>query len=390
MLKPLSAKNKLIYAITSLILALSFNVKSEPVACNWPQWQSFKQDFISQQGRVIDLGSKEDITTSEGQSYALFFALLANDKAAFDRLLKWTEQHLAEGDLSTRLPAWKWGKNKNDQYQILDSNPASDSDLWIAYTLAQAANVWQDRYYDVLASVMAMRILREEVSYIDTLGWTLLPAPYGFENKNSVKLNPSYSPLFISRYFAKRFPDSHWPKLHQSSTQLLLKSTQNGAAADWLNYSPEKGIFYNKSATEQGSYNAIRVYLWNNISPNITANPNTKNDTIKQQLNTHFMPLADKIVSLGFMPEYISAADLSYQGVGPVGFQMAVAPMLKELKPKFFKSFIEKINAGQFGENKGRYYDSVLSLFSQSVLTQRFVINQAGETIPHWLNKACN
>lgn len=102
------------------------------------------------------------------------------------------------------------------------------------------------------------------------------------------------------------------------------------------------------------------------------------------------MPLADKIVSLGFMPEYISAADLSYQGVGPVGFQMAVAPMLKELKPEFFKSFIEKINAGQFGENKGRYYDSVLSLFSQSVLTQRFVINQAGETIPHWLNKACN
>lgn len=387
MFKALSVKNTLLVTVTWIALTFSYAAQSETTACHWPQWQSFKQDFISEQGRVIDLGSAQNITTSEGQSYALFFALLANDKATFDQLLNWTEQYLAEGDLSTRLPAWKWGKSETGQYQILDSNPASDSDLWIAYTLAQAAQLWQDRYYDVLASVMATRILREEVSYIKTLGWTLLPAPYGFENKNSVKLNPSYSPLFITRYFAKRFPDSHWPKLHKTSIQFVLKSTKNGVAADWLNYSAEKGVFYNQSATAQGSYNAIRVYLWNNFSVNLTKN--TEQASIKQQLNTHFIPLADTIESLGYMPEYISATDLSHQGVGPVGFQMAVAPMLKQLKPEFYKTFIESINSGQFGETTGRYYDSVLSLFSQSVLAQRFTINPAGETRPAWLEQTC-
>ena len=68
------------------------------------------------------MGSDYSITTSEGQSYALFFALLANDKASFDKLLEWTEVHLSEGDLSTRLPAWQWGIKQN-QGQILDSNP---------------------------------------------------------------------------------------------------------------------------------------------------------------------------------------------------------------------------------------------------------------------------
>lgn len=42
-------------------------------ACSWPAWEQFKKDYISQQGRVIDPGDARKITTSEGQSYAMFF-----------------------------------------------------------------------------------------------------------------------------------------------------------------------------------------------------------------------------------------------------------------------------------------------------------------------------
>ena len=168
------------------VMALfAFNANAQVEQCEpWQSWQVFKNHFISQDGRVIDLGSDQSITTSEGQSYALFFALIANDKAAFDSVLNWTQEHLSEGDLSTRLPAWKWGLDKNRVGGILDSNPASDSDLWIAYSLSQAAILWDERRYSILAAVLAQRIIREETAYITGLGLSLLPAPAGFEFDN--------------------------------------------------------------------------------------------------------------------------------------------------------------------------------------------------------------
>ncbi len=38
----------------------------------------------------------------------------------------------AEGDLKQHLPGWLWGKKDDEQWTLLDSNSASDSDLWIA------------------------------------------------------------------------------------------------------------------------------------------------------------------------------------------------------------------------------------------------------------------
>lgn len=60
---------------------------------------------MSESGRVIDPSDARKITTSEGQSYGLFFALAANDRKAFDLLLAWTRDNLAEGDLTQHLPA---------------------------------------------------------------------------------------------------------------------------------------------------------------------------------------------------------------------------------------------------------------------------------------------
>ncbi|HDR9776712.1 TPA: cellulase, partial [Burkholderia cepacia ATCC 25416] len=69
----------------------------------WPRWDAFKRDFISADGRVIDVGSADSRTVSEGQAYGLFFALVANDRRMFDTILAWTENNLAQGDLSAHL-----------------------------------------------------------------------------------------------------------------------------------------------------------------------------------------------------------------------------------------------------------------------------------------------
>src|ERR1700751_2122967 len=74
-------------------------------AQDWPLWKSYAAGFMDNQVRVIDHGAGER-TTSEGQAYAMFFALVANDRAGFDGLVHWTGANLAGGDLAAHLPAW--------------------------------------------------------------------------------------------------------------------------------------------------------------------------------------------------------------------------------------------------------------------------------------------
>jgi hypothetical protein len=70
----------------------------------WPLWDAYKSRFIDAQGRVID-HTAGDRTTSEGEAYAMFFALAGNDRATFDRLLGWTQVNLAGNDLAEHLPS---------------------------------------------------------------------------------------------------------------------------------------------------------------------------------------------------------------------------------------------------------------------------------------------
>lgn len=150
----------------------------------WPIWEKFKQYYISSDGRVIDPQLPERKTTSEGQSYGLFFALVAQDQPMFDKLLRWTEQNLAAGDLTKHLPSWAWGQNIQKKWGILDSNSAADSDLWIAYDLLEAGRLWNKQQYDSLGKKLLQRILKEEVIKIPGLGLMVLPGKIGFNFKN--------------------------------------------------------------------------------------------------------------------------------------------------------------------------------------------------------------
>jgi endoglucanase len=121
-----------------LALCLIAVVHASGEAQDWSSlWRSYVAGFMDNQIRVIDHDAG-DRTTSEGQPYGMFFALAANDRSHFDGLLRWTEQNLADGALSTHLPAWLWGHEAKNQWGVLDHNSASDADLWMAYTLLEA------------------------------------------------------------------------------------------------------------------------------------------------------------------------------------------------------------------------------------------------------------
>lgn len=146
----------------------------------WPAWNKFRHNFVNDGGRVIDRSVPQQITTSEGQAYALMFALIANDRDSFELILRWTEDNLANGDLTGQLPAWQWGKREDDSWGVIDSTAASDADLWIAYALSEAGRLWKIQKYTALAELLADRILREETAEIPGLGLTLLPGTKGF------------------------------------------------------------------------------------------------------------------------------------------------------------------------------------------------------------------
>ena len=96
-----------------LALMSSFVVAVTAIDCSgqttWPAlYRNYTGAFLDTQIRVIDRDAG-DRTTSEGQAYAMFFALVANDRPRFDGLLRWAEQNLAAGDLTAQLPRAGYG-----------------------------------------------------------------------------------------------------------------------------------------------------------------------------------------------------------------------------------------------------------------------------------------
>ena len=49
---------------------------------------------------MIDRNQADLRSTSEGQSYAMFFALVGNDRARFDKLWTWTKANMAGNDIT--------------------------------------------------------------------------------------------------------------------------------------------------------------------------------------------------------------------------------------------------------------------------------------------------
>ncbi|MDX8378719.1 MAG: cellulose synthase complex periplasmic endoglucanase BcsZ [Gallionella sp.] len=360
-----------------MIFSLSSIAHAQSCDANWPAWETFKKHFISKKGRVIDIGSKSIITTSEGQSYALFFSLIANDRTTFEKLLNWTAKNQAHNDLTTRLPAWLWGKNQDGDWGTLDSNPASDADLWMAYALGVAGELWGNRRYMALSSLLANRILNTETKKIAGLGLVLLPGKVGFTpTPTSVRLNPSYVPMQLMHWFANKSDDLRWTALLNSSQQLILKSSPKGYAPDWTIYDATQGFLHDEK-NSIGSYNAIRVYLWAGMLSPDTPERSLLLDALK--------PMAQLIDKRGSPPETINTITGATNNTGPSGFSAAMIPFLQaEGYTKAAEQQLMNIKAKPISND--RYYDQVLSLFALGWHENLYRFDSRGNLTLRWIS----
>jgi endoglucanase len=364
----------------------------------WGLWNAYAAHFIDGQGRVVDPqgGGR---TTSEGQSYALFFALANNDRTRFDQVLKWTQDNLANGNLAAHLPAWLWGKSKEGGWKTLDPNPAADSDVWIAYSLVEAGRLWKNPAYTNLGRQMMSQVAKQEVAELSGFGMMLMPGPTQlFMHKGTWTLNPSYVPLFIFQRFAVIDPAGPWSAIAINTPRFLRQSTRHGFAMDWVDYAPSDGFYpapapgaaasgthQNKSdpPAPVGSYDAIRVYLWAGM---LDASGQTLNEMVSA-----LSGMGSYLANHGAPPEKVSDQGIPLEQDGSVGFSAAVMPYLRALPGGEKAASQQRIRmsaqldpaSGLYGKDPA-YYDQNLVLFATGFLDERFSFGPRGELKVEW------
>lgn len=363
----------LILCLLSWVVATAAAQPSCEPAREWPEWEHTKASLISDAGRVIDASDPRQITTSEGQSYALFMALVNNEPRLFRELLQWTQRHLAEGSLDHHLPAWLWGRQPSGEWGVLDNNSAADSDLWLAYTLLEAGRLWQEFEYTRLAHAMLRQIAEQEIAVLPGLGTVLLPAPAGFVHDQTWRLNPSYLPPQLVARVSEALPRKPWLALNEDAASFLERSSPFGIAPDWISWH-EGEVLALSEEEAVGSYDAIRVYLWVGMMDN--------DATANGPLQAHFADIANFVDAQGRVAEHIQSDAQQHWGVGPPGFSAALLPLLGDtdtgtrLRQHIAESRFEALG----------YYNQMLWLFGMGWTENRFRFDANGKLIPLWVD----
>lgn len=343
-------------------------------------WSNFKTNFVSEDGRVIDLGSERRQTYSEGQGYALFFALVANDRITFAKLLQWTEANLCKGDMTACLPAWLWGRKDDQTWGVLDDNSASDADLWIAYSLGEAGRLWSLQRYKLLSEFLIARILKEETARIPSLGLSLLPAPKGFVVEGKTwRLNPSYMPMHLMHWLSVYQADAQWREIEQSSLKIIVSASPMGYVPDWILYDEKNQFSIDKNGIEkgQGAYNAIRTYLWAGFLD--------RNYEHKSTLTKKLSAMAIFVKNHGYPPESIDVLSGKFSNPGSTGFSAALLPFLASLgDEKTLKAQQQRIEV--YPPRQDEYYPQVLKMFGEGWLYGLYKFNKNGQLLTRWKN----
>lgn len=252
-------------------------------------WEEYKKEYIEQGTyRVMDK-QKDNITTSEGESYAMLRSVWLDDKDTFDKTWKWTKDNLQRDD--NKLFAWLFGKRTDGTYGILTEqggqNTATDGDVDIALSLIFASGRWNQADYLGDARVIIDSIWENEVV-------TINGKPYLVANNlekdapKTMVINPSYLAPYAYRIFAQIDTKHNWmgvvdtsyEVLNASLTSPLDTSTSANISPDWAFIDKQTGKILppqGNNLTTNTSFDALRVpwrvyldYKWFNESRALT------------------------------------------------------------------------------------------------------------------------
>jgi endo-1,4-beta-D-glucanase Y len=190
-------------------------------------WSQYKQRYWeSERGRTID-PQRDNITTSEGQSYTMLRAVWMDDRPTFDTTWNWTMRNLQRSD---KLFSWQWGTKADGSHGVLTDqggqNSATDGDSDIAFALAMAAQKWQEPRYRDSAKGIIQALWEHEVVMIAGKPYLTANNLEKTSTSPAILVNPSYLAPYAYRTFSTIDPSHDWDSLVSSSYELLREASQ--------------------------------------------------------------------------------------------------------------------------------------------------------------------
>jgi endoglucanase len=311
-------------------------------------WKTFKQAFVSGDGRIVDY-FQNSMSHSEGQGYGLLLAALNKDREAFDRILQWTHDNLRVR--RDALHAWSWGRRPNGLWSVIDYNNASDGDALIAWALILAADCWNHPAY----REAAREIVRDMRVYlaVSVEGFQLIaPAYYGFERDSGAILNTGYFVFPAYRQFARIDEPTFWERVLRDSQTLLARAhfSEFQLPADWVLFENGRVSVYGARSPFFG-YEAIRLplyQLWGGQAGGVA-------------------PYADYlrfVERVGYVPNRVNVVDGSVAlDEAPAGFYAVLAACAGALeKQELSRRLAEKAASKIDGESKDYFSNSLYLL----------------------------
>lgn len=223
------------------------------------EWDVFLKRYGTAEGRVVDTGNA-GVSHSEGQGWALLFAEHAGDRAAFDRVLAWTQRTLRRKH--DALHAWRY--RPGAAVPVDDPNNATDGDLCIAWALLRASQRWNNAAYLQAGKAIARDVLRVLPRQAGPFA-VLLPGAHGFEDAASLVVNPSYYVFPAFDALNRAVPDRRWARVAEDGLRLLRGAAFGrwGLPPDWLRLTKGEGAASLPDAwPPRFSYDAVRVPLY--------------------------------------------------------------------------------------------------------------------------------
>jgi endoglucanase len=223
-------------------------------------WATFRDRFVTEDGRVLDTGNKA-VSHTEGQGWAMLFAEAADDRPSFVKLWDWTRNNLQRRD--NALFSWRYDP-ANSKKPVADMNDASDGDILIAWALIRATHRWHDPAFEHAARRIVSDI-RRHLLVSAPEGLVLLPGSHGFKDKDGTTVvNPSYYIYPALRDFARIEPSPEWTRLRATGLRLLADGRFGrwGLTPDWIDIGKKGGLTPASKFPARFGFEAIRVPLY--------------------------------------------------------------------------------------------------------------------------------
>lgn len=234
-------------------------------------WEKYKEDFIHSYGQVVDPDG--DVTTSEGQSYAMLRAVWMNDHETFKGVWAWTQHHL-QHRVEDKLISWKW-----DDGVLADPANATDADVDIALALLFASRTFGEEQYLEDAREILDDLWRQSVVDVEGTYYLVSSNASHGQVPEGLLFNPSYMSPAHFRIFASVDPDHDWEKLANDTYEILdslTESYRTPLVKNWYVIDPATGYYYDAFpyvglSANHSSYDSFRInwrlwldYVWFN------------------------------------------------------------------------------------------------------------------------------